>query len=188
MGTMLKGPGLQAALLRAVEASAERLDSLELRVAELEEIIGHLSRQNDELHRLLRLGPDAPQAPDAEAEDVAWDEEQPAGGPRKLSADEELFALVAELDRAPNDVALLAHVAERAEVLGDIVFAVDTLERLADAFPVGRERRRALLHAARLAHGSLEDSPRALGLARSVLADHPADAEARKLVSLYSLG
>ncbi len=188
MGTMRDGRGPQSEVLRALEASAERLDSLELRVAELEQLLGELQRQNDELRGGAQPMPDGQWALSGDPEAVAWDEEQPAGGPRKLSADEELFALVAELDRAPNDVVLLAHVAERAEVLGDIAFAVDTLERLADAFPVGRERRRALLHAARLAHGSLEDSRRALGLARSVLADHPADAEARKLVSLYSLG
>ncbi len=165
-------------LLRALDATNARLDALEARVAELE-------RENDELRgtgQPFTVGADA--RFEDEGSDL-WIEQLPDAEPAQPS-DAEVMRLLATLARAPHDARALARLAERAELLGDLHLAVDTLERLADELPTGRDRRRALLHAARLARTGLDDAPRALGLARTVLADHPSDAEAQRLVSLYA--
>lgn len=181
MGTNRDMAPAAGELARALEASSARLDALEARVAELE-------RQNDELRALTEQLAEATQqdAGDAEGADH-WVESVPEDRKPVSSSDLEILRLRATLVRSPNDTRVLARLAERAELIGDLALAVDTLERLADEFPAGRERRRALLHAARLARTALDDAPRALGLARTVLVDHPADAEARRLVALYAL-
>ena len=178
MGTSRDATHSHDELLRALEASNARLEALEARVAELE-------RQNGELRGLAQ---DAERAAEGDSESALWVEELPEDVEVPRSSDPEIERLNVVLARAPNDARALARLAERAELLGDLETSVDTLERLADELPAGRERRRALLHAARLARTGLDDAPRALGLARAVLADHPADAEARKLVSLYAVG
>lgn len=176
MGTNRDAMAAQKELLRALEASSLRLDALEARVDELE-------RQNEELRALLPGS-----EPGADAGNELWVEELPEESGTAIVGDPEIDALNAALAEAPNDTSALARLAERAELLGDVATAVDMLERLAGELPMGRERRRALLHAARLARTGLDDAPRALALARAVLVDHPSDAEARKLVSLYAVG
>jgi len=167
------------ALLRALDALNARLDALEARVSELE-------CENDALRGAGQPFTVGPEARFEDAGSDLWVEQLPDAEPAQPS-DPEVMRLLATLARAPHDTRALARLAERAELLGDLHLAVDTLERLADELPTGRDRRRALLHAARLARTGLDDAPRALGLARTVLVDHPADAEAHRLVSLYAL-
>jgi hypothetical protein len=177
MGTSREGKRAQEELLRGLETLTARLATLEARVGELE-------RQN-----APRRTSNAGWPLEDDGDSAAWVEELPEE-PDPSSArrsDPELAQLDAELEQAPRDTGVLARAAERAEVVGDLALAVELLERLADELPTGRERRRALLHAARLAHSGLADGARALGLARTVLADHPSDAEARKLVSRLAL-
>lgn len=179
MGTPRDATFAHDALLRALDAANARLDALEARVSELE-------RENDELRG---TGQSFTGGADARLEEVGsdlWVEQLPDAEPTNAS-NSEVMRLLATLARAPQDTRTLARLAERAELLGDLHLAVDTLERLADELPTGRDRRRALLHAARLARTGLDDAPRALVLARTVLVDHPADAEAHRLVSLYAL-
>lgn len=184
MGIIRDGKRARDELQRALEASNARLAALEARVTELE----RQSREPRASDATAMLdASDATAMLDADDDGAEWVEEVSEQPTSSSGDDPELIELQASLLDAPSDPELLSRLAERAELLGELGVAVDVLERLAGALPVGRERRRALLHAARLAYSSLDDVARALELARAVLVDHPADAEARTLVARYEL-